>query len=117
MVKAKSRGQGVLSLVPLPKIDKMYAMLNGSTVYCTSGYLKAALSTETQKDYAFVTSTCKFEFKKVPFGLVLALMHFQQLINKGLKGLPLSFGYLEDILIFGENTESSLAILELCLMD
>ena len=42
----------IVSLVPLPKIDELYAMLNGSTVYysldCTLGYCDIALSLEVQ---------------------------------------------------------------------
>ena len=42
IVKAQSKAQGVLSLGPVPKVDEVYAMLTGSTVYSlldgTSGY-------------------------------------------------------------------------------
>ena len=72
-VKAHPKAQGFLSLVPLLKIDDFYSMLNGSTVYSsldhTAGYHQIALSSETQKKFAFVTPFGKFEFKKVPFGL------------------------------------------------
>ena len=40
--KAHSKAKGVLTLVPLPKIDEIYAKLEGSTIYSTfdmrSGY-------------------------------------------------------------------------------
>ena len=53
----------------LPKLDKLYAMLNGSAVYssidCTSGDEHIALSLEAQKKSTFVAPTGKFEFKKV----------------------------------------------------
>ena len=44
---------------------------------------------------AFVKPFGKFEFKKVPFGLVQALTHFKQLINLALKGLPLLLNILK----------------------
>ena len=53
-----SKFQCVLSLVPLPKMDEMYVMLNGSTVYssldCTSGYHCIAFLPEAPKISAFV---------------------------------------------------------------
>ena len=33
--KAHSKAKGVLTLVPLPKIDEIYAKLEGSTIYST----------------------------------------------------------------------------------
>ena len=45
--KAHSKAKGVLTLVPLPKIDKMYAKLVDSNIYSTldlrSGYYHIAL--------------------------------------------------------------------------
>ena len=42
VTKANSKAKGVLTLVPLPKIDEIYAALEGSVVYSTfdmrSGY-------------------------------------------------------------------------------
>ena len=46
--KAHSKAKGVLTLVPLPKIDEIYAKLEGSTIYSTfdmrSGYCTVSLS-------------------------------------------------------------------------
>ena len=60
-------------------------MINDSTVYLSldliSGYHHIALSPKAQKNSAFVTPNGMFEFKKVPFGLAQAPIHFQQLIN------------------------------------
>ena len=49
-----------------------------------------------------------FDFKKVPFGLVQGPTHFQKLINKVLKGIPFTSGYLDNILVFSENKEKHL---------
>ena len=80
VVKAHSKVQGVLSMVPLAKIDGLYAMLNVSTVYslldCTSGYHPIVLSPGIQNKLAFVTLTGKFEFKQVHFSLAVAPVHF-----------------------------------------
>ena len=48
--KAHSNGNGVLSLVPLPKIDEIYACLKGSRVFSTldmcSGYHHVKMTEE-----------------------------------------------------------------------
>ena len=108
MVMTHSRAQGVLSLVAIPKIDYLYTMVNGSSVYslldCTSGYHHIALSPEAQKKSAFITPIGKYEFKKVLFGSVQDPTYFQKIINEVIKGLPFAFGCLDDIFIFSQNT-------------
>ena len=87
-------------------------MLNGSIVYsslgCTCGYHHIVLSPEVQKKSAFVMPIERFEFKKVPFGLVEVPVNFQQIINEVLKGLSVAFRYLDNILVFSENNEKHL---------
>ena len=101
--KAHSKAKGVLTLVPLPKIDKIYARLKGSKVYsgfsAQSEYHHMELSTKARPKSAFVTPTDKYEFTRCPFGLMQAPAYFQRLINKVLVGLDFAFGYLDDILI------------------
>ena len=107
--KAYSNAKGVLTLVPLPKIDEIYAKLQGSSIYTSldlrSGYHNISLSEESQPKSAFVTPMGKYEFSKVPFGLAQAPAYFQQLINRVLFDLPYTFGYLDDILIFSPDAE------------
>ena len=68
MFKAHCKVEGILSLVPLPEIDELSAILNSSTVYSlsnfTSQYHYIELPPETQKKSALVTSMGKFELKK-----------------------------------------------------
>ena len=113
--KAHSKAKGVLTLVPLPKIDEIYAKLEGSTIYSTfdmrSGYYHLELSQESQPKSAFVVGGPKggkWEFKRCPFGLTQAPAYFQMLVNKVLEGLDFTFGYLVDILIFSKNMEEHL---------
>ena len=50
--KAFSKAKGLLTLVPLPKIDEIYARLKGSKIYSTfdmrSGYYHMVLSEESR---------------------------------------------------------------------
>ena len=65
--KAHSKAKGILSLVPLPKIDEIYARLQGSGVYTTlnmrSGYHHLVLSKKSRPKSTFVTPLGKWEFK------------------------------------------------------
>ena len=110
--KAFSKAKGVLTLVPLPKIDEIYARLKGSNIYSTfdmrSGYYHMVLSEESRPKSAFVSSFGKWEFKRCLFGLVQAPAYFQRLVNEVLSGLTFAFGYLDDILVFSPDMETHL---------
>ena len=118
--KVGSRTKRVLTLVPLPKIDEIYAKLKGSFIFSTfdmrSGYHHVALSPESQAKSAFVIGGPhggKFEFKVCPFGLAQAPAYFQRLVDEVLRGLPFAFGYLDDILIFSPNIKTHLQHIEI----
>ena len=57
--KAHSKAKGILTLVPLPQIDHIYARLRGSQIFSTfdlrSGYHHMELSPEARAKSAFVT--------------------------------------------------------------
>ena len=109
-----------MTLVPLPKIDEIYAQLKGSKIYSTfdmrSGYYHMVLSGRARLKMAFVSSYGKLEFKRCPFGLAQAPAYFQRLMNEVLSGFNFAFGYLDDILIFSPNMEAHLQHLR-CLFD
>ena len=58
--KAFSKAKGILTLVPLPKIDEIYAHLKDSKIYSTfhmqSGYYHMVLSEESRPKSAFVSA-------------------------------------------------------------
>ena len=113
--KAFSKAKGILTLVPLPKIDEIHAILKGSNIYSTfdmrSGYYYMVLSGNSRPKSAFVSSFGKGEFKRCPFGLVQAPAYFQRLVNEVLSGLTFAFGYLDDILVYSPNMETHLEYL------
>ena len=107
VTKAFSKAKGILTLVPIPKVDEIYAKLQGSQIYSAvdvrSGYYHIELTEDARPKSAFVISGPhggKWQFKRVPFGLTQAPAYFQQLVNEVLHGLPFAFGYIDDILIF-----------------
>ena len=110
--KAFSKAKGVLTLVPLPKIDEIYARLKDSKIYSTfnmqSGYYHMVLSEESRPKSAFVSACGKWEFKRCPFGLAQAPAYFQRLVNEVLSGLTFAFEYLDDILVFSPDMEAHL---------
>ena len=113
--KAHTKAKGVLTLVPIPKIDEIYARLEGSAVYSTfdmrSGYYHLELTPESQPKSAFVVGGPKggkWEFKRCPFGLTQAPAYFQALVNQVLEGISFAFGYLDDILIYSPDMERHL---------
>ena len=110
--KAFSKAKGISTLVPLPKIDEIYAHLKDSKIYSTfdmrSGYYHMVLSEESRPKSAFVSAYGKWEFKRCPFGLAQAPAYFQRLVNEVLSGLTFAFGYLDDILVFSPDMETHL---------
>ena len=118
--KAHSKAKGILTLVPLPKIDEIYAQLRGSKVYSAidmrSGYFHLGLSEEAKPKTAFVPGGphgAKYEFNRCPFGLSQAPAYFQRLVHEVLKGITFAFGYLDDILIFSPDNKTHLKHLEI----
>ena len=117
--KAHSNAKGVLSLVPLPKIDEIYACLKGSKVFSTldmrSGYHHVEMTEEARPKTAFTlpANLGKWEFLHCPFGLAQAPAYFQRLINEVLAPFDFAFGYLDDILIYSPDVETHLKHLEL----
>ena len=112
-----SGGKGCISLVPLPKIDELYAKLQGYKVFSTldlcSGYYHISVSDSAKPKTAFVVPGMgKYEFNRVPFGLAQAPAYFQRLINEVLMDCNFAMGYLDEIIIFSKTEEEHLQHLE-----
>ena len=123
---ADPHSKGTVSLIPLPKIDELFARLNGVKVFSAidirQGYHHIALSEDAIPKTAFSFSTAeKWEFLKVPFGLSQAPAYFMALITKVLAGCEtFPLGYMDDILIFSSDEEAHLDHIEAifhCLQD
>ena len=110
--------QGNLSLIPLPKIDEMYAHMCGAKIFTTldlrSGYYHIALDNESKAKTIFVTPFGQYEFNAVPLGLVQAPAYFQQLISIILQDCSnFAMAYLDDIIIFSQDKEDYLKHIEI----
>ena len=112
-VITEGKSKGCLSLILLPKIDKMYAKLKGakffSTIDLRSGYYHIALGKDLRAKTAFVTPFGKYKFLQVPFGLAQAPAFLQHIMNKVLDNCPFAMTYLDDIIIFSNMEEEHLA--------
>ena len=97
-----SNTKGVISLIPLPKIDELFARLNVAKIFSAidmrQGYHHIALSEDTIPKTAFTLGTDeKWEFVKVPSRLSQAPAYFMSLINKVLEGCEeFVLGYVND---------------------
>ena len=110
-------GKGCISLIPLPKIDELYAKLKGFKVFSSldlrSGYYHIGLTESAKPKSAFIISSLvKYQFNRVPFGLAQAPAYFQKLINDVLRGCNFAMGYLDDIIIYSRNDKEHLEHLE-----
>ena len=110
-------GKGCISLIPLPKIDELYAKLKGYKVFSSldlrSGYYHIGLKDSAKPKSAFVLSSLgKYQFNRVPFRLAQAPAYFQKLINDVLKGCNFAMGYLDDIIIYSRSEIEHLEHLE-----
>ena len=115
-VITEGKSKGCLSLIPLPKIDEMYAKLKGakffSTIDLRSGYYHIALGKDSRAKTAFVMPFGKYKFLQVPFGLAQAPAFFQHLMNKVLDNCLFAMTYLDDIIIFSDMEQEHLAHIE-----
>ena len=110
-------GKGCISLIPLPKIDELYAKLKGYKVFSSldlrSGYYHIGLTETVKPKSAFILSSLgKYQFNRVPFGLAQAPAYFQKLINDMLRGCNFAMGYLDDIIIYSRSEQEHLEHLE-----
>ena len=110
-------GKGCISLIPLPKIDELYAKLKGykviSSLDLRSGYYHIGLTESAKPKSAFVLSSLgKYQFNRVPFRLAQAPAYFQKLKNDVLKGCNFAMGYLDDIIIYSRSEMEHLEHLE-----
>lgn len=103
---------------PLPIIEDEISRLSGQAWFITldlmSGYYQVPIAEQHRHLTAFVTPDGQYEFNRVPFGLANAPAVFQRMMNRVLG--PARFEkatvYIDDLLIYGSNSEEVLLRLE-----
>ena len=107
-----------VEIFPIPVISEILANLHGaewfSTVDLKSAYWQVQLSEETKEITAFTTFKGRFQFKRLPFGLVNAPSHFCKLMTGVLAEL-LGAGvmaYLDDVVVFSRSVSEHLKKLD-----
>ena len=74
------------------------------------GFYQVKMSEEDRAKTALVTAFGKYEFSRMPFGLVNATSTFQRLMDRVLEGMhDLCAAYVDDILIFSKDFEEHLS--------
>ena len=91
---------------PMPKVEDIFSKLN-STKYCSAldlwaGYHHIPLDKSSIPKTAFNPPFGKYEYVKVPFGLVQAPAYFQELMTGILNYFDFAIAYLDDIIILLE---------------
>ena len=103
----------------MPRVEDIFAKLGKAKFFTVlnlkSGYHHIALDDDAIKKTAFVTPLGKYEYLKVPFGLVQALAYFQNFMNKVLNGLHFTLANLDDVIIFSESVEQHLMHIQIVL--
>lgn len=98
----------------VPRVGDKLDALVGSQWFCTldlqSGYWQVEVDKKDREKTAFVTENELYQFKVMPFGLCNAPATFERLMNKILEGLSWKtcLVYLDDVIVFGQDFESTL---------
>ena len=94
---------------PLPKIDELLGELCNAKVFTqldlASAYHQLELHPESRSLTCFITHDGLYQYKRVCFGLSSAPSVFQKMMSVMLADLPGVKCYLDDVIIFGKNTE------------
>ena len=98
---------------PMPKVEDILSKLNGATYFTTwdlcTEYHHIPLDKSSIPKTAFNLPFSKYEYVKVPFRLMQALAHFQELMTGILKDFPFTIAYLDNIIIFSKTPQEHLS--------
>ena len=98
---------------PMPKVEDIFSKLKRATYFTTldlqAGYHHIPLGKPLIRKTAFNSPFGKYEYIKVPFGLVQAPAYFQELMTGILKDFSFAIAYLEDIIIFNKTLQEHLS--------
>ena len=97
----------------MAKVKDIFSQLNGAKYFSTldlwAGYHHIPLDELSIPKTAFALPFGKYEYIKVPFGLMQAPAYFQELMTHVLKDFSFAITYLDDIIIFSRIAEKHLS--------
>ena len=93
----------------MPSVDETLAKMTGAKVFskldANSGFWQIKLHPATAKLTTFITPFGRFYFNRLPFGLNAAPEYFMLQMTKVLEGLEGVVCQMDDIMVFGKNSE------------
>ena len=95
---------------PIPLPDEAQDRLHGATIFSKldlqCGYWQLPVSSEDREKTAFCPGPGMglFQFRVMPFGLCGAPSSFQRMMDEVLAGLPFVSTYIDDVLVYSENS-------------
>ena len=108
-----------LDRYPIPKIEDLFAKVNGGKVFrqldLSQAYQQLLLEEESKQYVVINTQRGLFRYNRLPFGVSSAPGIFQRAMESLLQGIPNIAIYLDDILISGTSEEEHLKTLEIVL--
>ncbi|XP_058464246.1 uncharacterized protein K02A2.6-like isoform X1 [Malaya genurostris] len=94
---------------PLPVAQDLFASLSGAKVFCSldlaGAYTQLRLSKRSRKFMIINTLKGLYCYNRLPQGASSSASIFQRVMDQILKGLPMVFCYLDDVLIAGVDFE------------
>jgi hypothetical protein len=100
---------------PMPLAEEIFAKFANhkffSRLDLSKGYWQVPLTEDSKPKTAFKTSKCLFQFRVMPFGLVMAPATFSRLMRKLLHGMQNTDNFIDDIIIFSMDLQKHLDVL------
>ena len=87
-----------LDTYPLPRIEDLYAVLSGGTIFSkldlAHAYQQICLDDDSKKYTTINTSRGLFQYERLPFGISSAPSIFQRIMDSLLQGIPFTCAYI-----------------------
>ena len=101
---------------PIPKIEDLFAILDGGKVFTkldlSQAYQQLNLDANSRKYLVINTHKGLYCYNRLPYGISSAPGIFQRAMETLLQGIPYVTVYIDDILVTGETEEDHLQTLE-----
>ena len=93
------------------KVEDIFSKLGGAKYFTTldlrAGYYHIPLDKSSIPKATFNSPFRKYKYIKVPFGLAQAPAYFQELMTNILKDFNFAIAYLDDIIIFSNDSQKN----------